>query len=269
MYESPIPSLPAALRDTIQTAIDQPGEVPEMPPTWLTSAKVALQNEDFTAMRRCMESILKAHSQYRAEFDIKGWLFDLRRISRRYQAEHNSENQPGSARRYNVGTTGDNLHALSSLLADPQCTGVSLFATLSDDGGRFSDQTDGPVTNLPLVAALAQYSLPAGLGTLHIVFDGPFLTAARPPRFNEVSSLLDTALHTHKATVHLLPFDFTSCLTPENAAALMLDAETVVLDESSLGRFVALLFPHMPIKSEFRSGSAADSATDTLDHIGQ
>lgn len=73
-----IVSVADALRSAVQTAQEQPREVPAAPEGWLVNAQRALETENDAQIQACAGEILRAHSQYRAEFDVKGWLFDLR-----------------------------------------------------------------------------------------------------------------------------------------------------------------------------------------------
>jgi len=67
-----------AIRCAIQTAQEQPREVPAAPAGWVDVAQAALDGGDALQIRAAADVILSAHSQYRAEFDVKGWLYDLR-----------------------------------------------------------------------------------------------------------------------------------------------------------------------------------------------
>lgn len=71
-------SLRDALRCAVLTAQDQPREVPNAPPGWLADATRVLADEDAEGIRVQALAVSRAHNQYRAEFDIKGWLYDLR-----------------------------------------------------------------------------------------------------------------------------------------------------------------------------------------------
>jgi hypothetical protein len=71
-------NLKSALRSAINTATEQPIEVPECPSDWIARAQTALDATDDDAMLACAKEIQKAHSEYRAEFDVKGWLYGLR-----------------------------------------------------------------------------------------------------------------------------------------------------------------------------------------------
>lgn len=73
-------TLDEALRCAVDTAKEQPAEVPERAPDWIERAQTALDAEDAEAILACANEIRKAHSQYRAEFDVKGWLYDLRLV---------------------------------------------------------------------------------------------------------------------------------------------------------------------------------------------
>ncbi len=73
-------TLDEALRCAVNTAKEQPGEVPERTPDWIERAQAALEAEDEDAILACANEIRNAHSQYRADFDVKGWLYDLRLV---------------------------------------------------------------------------------------------------------------------------------------------------------------------------------------------
>lgn len=73
-------SLTSALQCALDTAADQPREVPEMPAGWVGRATTALANDDAAQMEVLAKEIASAHSQYPAEFDRKGWLYDLREV---------------------------------------------------------------------------------------------------------------------------------------------------------------------------------------------
>lgn len=75
-----IPSIEDALSCAINTLQEQPNEVPEAPSGWIQEAKSALESGDSRRMHACAAVIRKAHNQYSAKFDVKGWLFDLRSI---------------------------------------------------------------------------------------------------------------------------------------------------------------------------------------------
>lgn len=72
------PTLEEALRGAVNTAIHQRSEVPCAPANWIEQAQAALDAEDEGAISVCADTILLAHAQCRADFDVKGWLFDLR-----------------------------------------------------------------------------------------------------------------------------------------------------------------------------------------------
>ena len=75
--------LHSALACALLTLEDQPIELPEVPEGWAARAQKALDSYDNDAIIFCAREILSAHSQYRADFDIKGWLFDLRNVTPR------------------------------------------------------------------------------------------------------------------------------------------------------------------------------------------
>ena len=69
-----------AVRCAIRTAKEQPGEVPELPDGWLERATSAISVPNARLIQACADELRSAHSQYRADFDIKGWLYDIRSI---------------------------------------------------------------------------------------------------------------------------------------------------------------------------------------------
>lgn len=69
-----------ALRCAVNTAREQPAEVPYRSMAWIARAEAALDAADEAAIQACADDITLAHSQYRADFDEKGWLFDLRNL---------------------------------------------------------------------------------------------------------------------------------------------------------------------------------------------
>jgi hypothetical protein len=73
-----VPPLDEALRGAVETAKYQRFEVPELPDGWIVQTEKALDLADPVAMAASADQILAVHSQYRADFDVKGWLFDLR-----------------------------------------------------------------------------------------------------------------------------------------------------------------------------------------------
>jgi len=77
-----IPTMEEALTCAVETAKEQPGQVPEAPAGWIEQAQAALDSEDEAQVAACAETIVRAHSQYKADFDVKGWLFDLRQAAR-------------------------------------------------------------------------------------------------------------------------------------------------------------------------------------------
>jgi hypothetical protein len=67
-----------ALRCAVLTAQEQPGQVSDAPAGWLERAQAALDAEDEDRIRVEAHAIMHAHALYRAEPDVKGWLYDLR-----------------------------------------------------------------------------------------------------------------------------------------------------------------------------------------------
>ncbi|PIF89723.1 hypothetical protein CLU86_0600 [Acidovorax sp. 62] len=144
------------------------------------------------------------------------------------------------ATRYQNGNTSRNESTLLGLINDPACSAVTLFCSPGTPTADFS-QTDGSENNLPLLAALAKYSIP-GIDDVYIVFDGMFLTAARRPRYLEVRQILDTSEKSGKVSFATKPVPFTSALSPAEAVQTLLNAQpTVQLLGSTRAQYFALL----------------------------
>lgn len=144
------------------------------------------------------------------------------------------------ATRYKNGNTSDNVTTLIGLINDPNSSAIILFGSPSSPTREFT-RTDGPETNLPLVAALAKYSIPR-IDNLYVVFDGLFLTAARRPRYLEVRQLLDVAEKSNKVTFATTSVPFTSELSPSAAAEILLSHQpTVQLSPASRSKYFSLL----------------------------
>ncbi len=111
--------------------------------------------------------------------------------------------------------THRNLAAVLRFIADPNTRRLILFASPVHSTPEFSVM-DGPLSNLPLLAALVEYAPPTG-PPFSIVFDGFFLTAVRPPHDVEVSDLLTAAIASGKAHFALERAPFTSALPPDEA----------------------------------------------------
>lgn len=122
--------------------------------------------------------------------------------------------------RFENSATSTNLQALLTLIQDPNCQEVRLFASPSSRTSDFSN-SDGPETNLPLVSALAKYSVP-GITDVYVLFDGAFLTAARKPRLGEVQALLNAAETSGKTVFSTAVAPFTSSIEVEVAVKLLL-----------------------------------------------
>lgn len=149
--------------------------------------------------------------------------------------------RPTVATRYAAASTTQNLEAILDLLRNPALATVVLFATEEEPVAGFSSKSDGPDTNLPLVAALVELE-PKGVEPMFVVFDGCFLTAVRPPRYTEVRFLLDAAIRTGKAHFGTSRVPFTSLLPPEEAANVLIGTNDIEpLDEESRARYFALL----------------------------
>lgn len=116
--------------------------------------------------------------------------------------------------RWEGQSTGASLNAILALIAAPNTKRVLLF--VSEKSGQ--GQHDGSDANLPLMAAVVEHVLPGIDMTVDVVFDGLFLTAARPPRAAEVGALLDAGIQSAKAFFVRSRVPFTSESTPEQAA---------------------------------------------------
>ncbi|WP_150609494.1 MULTISPECIES: hypothetical protein [Pandoraea] len=75
-------SMEDALRCAVLTAKEQPREVPNAWAGWIEEAEDALDSHDASRIGDAVKSVLMAHTQYRADFDVKGWLYDLRNAAR-------------------------------------------------------------------------------------------------------------------------------------------------------------------------------------------
>lgn len=150
------------------------------------------------------------------------------------------DDKPITAARFETKNTTQNLEAILGLMRNPDLNRVILFATHAEPSHGFSRE-DGPDTNLPLVAALAEIK-PEGIPPLYVVFDGLFLTAVRLPRYGEVRQLLDMAEASGKAFYCPQRVPFTSGCLAEEAARVMLEcADPLPLDASGRPRYFALL----------------------------
>lgn len=140
--------------------------------------------------------------------------------------------------RYNNQNPNQNAAALTKVLQDPMLTRVILFAS-PESGGSTSD---GPDTNYPLLSALAE--LEGDNGQLDVkVFDGFFLTVARPERYNEVLPLLDIAQAKPYVYYGTRALNFTSHLLEADAASAMKDHPIERFDSASRLDFFKLLSP--------------------------
>ena len=103
----------------------------------------------------------------------------------------------------------------------PTTARTILFASPHETTPDYSEM-DGPTTNLPLLSALVEHSVP-GVGTLYVVFDGCFLTAARLPRYSEVRELLDQATTAANVFFAQERAPFTGGLSAEDATKKLLE----------------------------------------------
>lgn len=118
--------------------------------------------------------------------------------------------------RYSNNTnTSSNAAVLIKIIKDLSCLEVTLFATQSMPTSDFK-LSDGFESNLPLIGAIAKYSIPE-IEDIYVVFDGVFLTASRRPRYLEVKEVLDCAEKYKKVNFISTCVPFTSSLTPAEA----------------------------------------------------
>ena len=137
-------------------------------------------------------------------------------------------------------STRANLKIILDLIQDAKTTSIHLFASPTEQTVDYSGDSDGPDSNLPLVAAVVVYEIP-GVEPLSIVFDGPFLTAVRGPRYSEVRQLLDAAVNSERAYFSETRCPFTSSLSAQGAASLLAALPPVVLTATSRPIYFSLL----------------------------
>ena len=89
--------------------------------------------------------------------------------------------------------TYENLDNLLKYLEYNNVIRIILFATNTEPDESTAPE-DGSDANVPLLWALVELEL-AGTPHIYIVFDGPFLTATRDPRMNEVKEFLNAAIN--------------------------------------------------------------------------
>ena len=146
--------------------------------------------------------------------------------------------------RYKNQNPDQNAAALTKVLQDPMLTRLILFVSPGDGGSS----SDGPDTNYPLLSALAE--LEGENGELAVkVFDGLFLTVARPERYNEVLPLLDIAQTKPYVYYGTRPLNFTSHLPEEEAASEMANHPYERFDSASRPDFFKLLSPYLTEKA--------------------
>ena len=127
--------------------------------------------------------------------------------------------------RYEDKTTDQNADAIIAFINDDNTNRVIFFASPTQ-----RMQADA---NLPLLSAFAEYEIP-GIGAIQVIFDGDhFLTAARKPRYLEVKSVLDCAESSGKAFFATDRVNFTSKMSPEDAAKTLSSVQNLVQLTSS------------------------------------
>lgn len=117
--------------------------------------------------------------------------------------------------RFSEDNTTRNCQFLQQKIAAPDTRKIVLYASSGEEIGAYS-RSDGPATNLPLMAALVETVDTNNVSTF-VVCDGPFLTAQRKPRFTEINDVLDAAVQSGKVSVAMQRVPFTSSLSPKQA----------------------------------------------------
>lgn len=125
--------------------------------------------------------------------------------------------------RYATKSTSDNVWALCDLIRDNKCDEIILFSSVGND---LDDEEARWDNNLPLVVALAKYIIPH-VDSVLVVFDGAFLTAARPARYGEVRNLLDVAIASDKVYYSGQRAPLTSEMTPEEAVSTLINLGSI------------------------------------------
>jgi len=134
-----------------------------------------------------------------------------------------------------------NLQGILTLIADPKCAAIHLFASPSLSTPDHRVPTDGATTNLTLVSALAKYEIP-GITDVYVLFDGLFLSAASQQRVREIQAMLNQAEVSGKATFAAVSARFTSSMSTQDAVDHLLSlAPTVVLTNASRAQYFNLL----------------------------
>lgn len=142
--------------------------------------------------------------------------------------------------RYENSSTDKNSAVLSTLIRDENCKEIRLFVSPDSITPDYTN-VDGPNTNLPLIAALAKYTIP-GISDVYILFDGNFLNVARRTRFIEVKNLLDEAQNSGKTLFTTVTAPFTSSMDATVAVNLLLTLNpTIALTVTSRAQYFSYL----------------------------
>lgn len=137
--------------------------------------------------------------------------------------------------RYENSSTNRNRDALLQDIKSTETIRTIIYASLKSP--ETLTRTDGPETNLPLVAALAEKA-----NGDFTVYDGLFLTAQRLPRLAEVEYLLDEAQEIGNVFFSEGRAPFTSSITPDKAAFTLLGLGSLIkLTPSTRHRYLGLL----------------------------
>lgn len=131
-----------------------------------------------------------------------------------------SDIQPSTA-------TNQNADFLVKAIQSDSVVKVVLCASTlaSDRHESYNPASDGPETNLPLLAAVAVFNHLPVIGDLFIVFDGLFLIAARQARQSEVDWMLGEAVKSEKVYFSSNRKPFTSKYPAKQAVREILAGE--------------------------------------------
>lgn len=132
-------------------------------------------------------------------------------------------------------STGDNSNFLTGAINSEAVTKVVLFASPReiDKHESYNAASDGPVTNLPLLSAVAAFNSLPVIGVLFIVFDGLFLSAAKSSRQSEIDVMLGEAVKSEKVYFCSDRKPFTSDLSAEQAVEKLLAGDSQKLTSES------------------------------------
>ncbi|MDR5791694.1 hypothetical protein P9281_34675 [Caballeronia sp. LP003] len=132
--------------------------------------------------------------------------------------------------------TTENARSLIRAIDDPNVRRVILFATQHTADVSFH-QEGGSEANLPLLAAVVE-----SVEGNSDLYDGPFLTAVRRPRYLEIRDVLDAGTGKRRVFFAPKPVPFTSHALPESAVRTLLShGPFAELTDESRSTFFGLL----------------------------